>query len=77
LWQFNPFGQFIPKMPPSTFFFKKKNPKKQKMGWPATPAYIYIFFWNFFCLEKKSTGGILGINRPKWIKLPQFESLGG
>jgi hypothetical protein len=33
LWQFNPFGLFIPKMPPTLFFFskkkfQKKNPKK-------------------------------------------------
>jgi hypothetical protein len=29
LWQFNPFGLFIPKMPPTLFFSKKKNSKKK------------------------------------------------
>jgi hypothetical protein len=59
LWQFNPFSLFIPKMP-SSHFFKKKNPKKQKT---ATPwgAYIYIifvfvFFLEFFLLKKKVLG---------------------
>jgi hypothetical protein len=63
LWQFNPFGLFIPKMPSAIFFFKKKiqKKKKQKTGWPnhpiaghhlwgglATLVYIYIFLVFFF-----------------------------
>jgi hypothetical protein len=52
LWQFNPFGIFIPKMPSSHFFFKKKkNPNgvagHHLWGGLATPAYIYFFFLAF------------------------------
>jgi hypothetical protein len=59
-------------MPPALFFFLKK---KKKIGWPVTtygvvrpPQHIFIYFFGFFFLnfflEKKSIGGILGINRP-------------
>jgi hypothetical protein len=51
MWQFNPFGLFIPKMPSSHFFFKKKNPNgvagHHLWGGLATPVYIYIFFLAF------------------------------
>jgi hypothetical protein len=55
--------------------FKKKNSKKTKNGvaghhlWggSATPAYIYIFFWIFFFLDKKSARSILGINMPNGL----------
>jgi hypothetical protein len=65
----------FPKYPQHNFFKKKKKKskkktKKQKTGWPATLAYIYIFFWVVFFFgiflekkKKKSVGGILGINR--------------
>jgi hypothetical protein len=40
------------------------------------PVFCFLF-WIFFFKKKKSARGILGINRAKWVKLPQFESLGG
>jgi hypothetical protein len=75
-------------MPPA-FFLKKKFKKKTKkiykymLGWPnhpiggGRPPRFLFFILDFFFLKKKSARGILGINRAKWVKLPQFESLGG
>jgi hypothetical protein len=90
LWQFNPFDLFIPKIPPAQFFQKKKKPKNKKQvaghhlwGGSATPTYIYIFFWVFFFefffffLEKKSVGGILGINRPNGLNYHNLKVWGG
>jgi hypothetical protein len=39
LWQFNPFSLFIPKMPPSLFFFSKKKEKikKNMLEWSNHP----------------------------------------
>jgi hypothetical protein len=64
LWQFNPFGLFIPKMPPTHFFFlkkkfQKKNQKniyKYMLGWPnhpigggRPPRFLFFgFFLDFF-----------------------------
>jgi hypothetical protein len=74
LWQFNQFDLFIPKIPPAQFFQKNKKSKKNQKtkngvaGHPSIYLYIFgFFFWNFFFLEKKSVGGILGINRPNGL----------
>jgi hypothetical protein len=61
LWQFNPFGLFIPKMPPTLFFLKEKKPPHR--WWPATR----FLFFGFFFFRKKNAGGILGINRPNGL----------
>jgi hypothetical protein len=67
-------------MPPILFFKKKKSQKKNKKklgGWPPPMGWfghlsIYLYFFRFFLfgiffLEKKSVGGILGINRPNGL----------
>jgi hypothetical protein len=41
LWQFNPFGLFIPKMPPTLFFSKKKKFQKKK----TKKIYKYMLGW--------------------------------
>jgi hypothetical protein len=53
-------------------------------GGLATTAYIYIFFlvFSYFLgfflfFKKKCDGGYFGNNKAKWVKLPQFETLGG
>jgi hypothetical protein len=77
----------FPKCPHQFSFFKKK---KIQTGWPATtyrvvwpPQHIFIFFGFFlflgffFCFLRKNVMGHFGNNKVKWVKLPQFETLGG
>jgi hypothetical protein len=74
-------------MPSSLFFLKKNNPNEvashHLWGGLATPTYIYIFFLafsyflGFFCFLRKKVMGHFGNNKVKWVKLPQFETLGG
>jgi hypothetical protein len=46
-------------------------------GGSATPTYIYIYFFFFFFLKKKKdVMGHFGNKNVKWVKFPQFESLG-
>jgi hypothetical protein len=65
-------------MPPAHIFFKKEIMKKNKKrggrtyGVVRPPQHIFIYFFGFFFLEfffleKKSVGGILGINRPNGL----------
>jgi hypothetical protein len=77
-------------MPSSHFLLKKK---KIQTGWPATtygmvrpPQHIFIyffgfffsfFFFEFFFFLRKNVMGHFGNKKAKWVKLPQFESLGG
>jgi hypothetical protein len=75
-------------MPPSHFFLKnkkkilknKKKPKKKNeymLGWPnhpiggGRPPRLDFFFL------KKMWWGHFGNKKVKWVKLPQFETLGG
>jgi hypothetical protein len=75
-------------MPSSHFFFQKKKSKRggqpPPMGWFGHPSiYLYIFFGFFlffrifFCFLRKNVMGHFGNNKVKWVKLPQFETLGG
>jgi hypothetical protein len=87
LWQFNSFDLFIPKIPPAQFFQKKKSKKQETGGWPppmgwfshpSIHLYIFLgFFFGIFFLEKKSVGGILGINRPNGLNCHNLKVWGG
>jgi hypothetical protein len=91
LWQFNPFGLIIPKMPPSHFFLKnkKKNPKKLRKS--QKKIYEYMLGWPnhsigggwpprlefFFKKKKKCDEGILGIKRPNGLNCHNLKLWGG
>jgi hypothetical protein len=77
-------------MPSSHFFFflKKKSKRGGRpppIGWFGHPSiYLYIFFLAFsyflgffFCFLRKNVMGHFGNNKAKWVKLPQFKTLGG